>query len=195
MSITLLGLDEAQRALRKLGREKMNIAIAAGVNRTLVQVDRDAKMGMARSLDRPTPFTLNATGMFKANRNRLQATLFIKRIQARYLKYAIQGGTLPTVLEPIEVRTDRHGNIRGKRGGMEKIASMGRNRFIATINGVSGVWQRYGPKARKLKLLVKVGENARRQPRWDFFGIGERTIRGRLQRDVREAVQRELDAL
>lgn len=195
MTVKLLGLEEATAALRKLGRERMNIAIAAGVNRTMVQMDRKLKLEMARTLDRPTPFTLNATGMYKADRNRLQATLFIKRIQAGYLQYAIKGGRLPTVLEPIEVRTDRHGNIRGKRGGMAKIASMGRNRFVATINGITGVWQRYGPKARKLKLLVKASEDRPRAPRWDFYSIGERVARERLQRDVREAIQREMDAL
>jgi hypothetical protein len=173
----------------------MNIAIAAGINRTAVQMDRKLKMEMARTLDRPTPFTLNATKVWKAERNKLRATVYIQRIQASYLRYTIQGGRLPTVLEPINIRLDRHGNIRGKRKGMEAIARQGRKRFVATINGTTGVWQRHGPKGRKLKLLVHVGENRQRSKRWDFFGIGERVARERLQRDVREAVRRELRAL
>lgn len=195
MSVQLLGFDEAQAALRRLGREGMNIAIAAGVNRTAVQMQRATITSMSRTIDRPTPFTLNATAIHRADRNRLSAKLYIRPIQARYLRYAIQGGTLPTILEPIQVNTDRHGNIRGKRGGMQKIASMGRKRFVATINGTTGVWQRHGPGGRRIKLLVKSNENARREPRWDFFGIGERVARQRLQRDVREAIQREINAL
>jgi hypothetical protein len=195
VSVKLLGLDEAQAALKKLGRERMNIAIAAGVNRTAVQMERKLKVEMVNKLDRPTPFTLNAVRVWKAERNKLRATVYVQRIQASYLRYAIQGGRLPTILEPIQVRTDRHGNIRGKRGGMQKIAGMGRNRFVATINGTTGVWQRHGPKGRKLKLLVKSSENKERRPRWDFFGIGERVARERLQSDVREAIQREISAL
>ena len=194
-SVQLLGLDEVQRALSKLGQERLNIAIAAGINRTAVQADRTLKIEMTRTIDRPTPFTLNATRIWKAERNKLRATLSIQRIQAQYLIYAIKGGTLPTILEPINISTDRHGNIRGKKGGMQKIASTGRKRFVATINGTTGVWQRYGAKGRKLKLLVKASKNRERRPRWDFFEIGERVVRERLQRDVREAVQREIGLL
>ncbi len=195
MRVKLLGLKEAQAALRKLGQERMNIAIAAGVNRTAVQIERTEKIEMARKLDRPTPFTLNALRIFKADRNRLAALLFVQPIQARYLRYAISGGTLPTILEPVNIRLDRHGNIRGKKGGMDKIAAMGRKRFVATINGTTGVWQRHGPKARKLKLLVIASRDRQRRPRFDFFGVGERIAVARLQRDVREAIQREIDAL
>jgi len=195
MSITLLGDREVANALRSLGREKMNIAIAAGINRTAVQVDRKLKMEMSRTLDRPTPFTLNAIRTYKADRNRLSAKLFIQPIQARYLHYAIRGGTLPTILEPIQISLDQHGNIRGKRGGMQKIASMGAKRFVATINGTTGVWQRHGPKGRRLKLLVKSNANREREPRWDFFGIGERVARQRLANDIREAIGREIAGL
>lgn len=194
-NIQLLGLDEARRALRSLGRERMNIAIAAGLNRTAIQMQRRSVMDMSRALDRPTPFTLNAPRVLRADRNRLSAKLYIQPIQARYLRYAIRGGTLPTLLEPIEVRLDRHGNIRGKRKGMDAIARQGRRRFVATINGTTGVWQRHGPRARKLKLLVKASENVRRTPRWDFFASAERVARDRLQRDIRDAIARELKAL
>ena len=195
MSITLLGDREAATALRRLGRERMNIAIAAGLNRTMVQIDRDLKTGMTRTLDRPTPFTLNALRTFKADRNRLSAKLYIQPIQARYLQYAVKGGRLETIIEPIQITLDRHGNIRGKRGGLKKIASMGRNRFVATINGATGVWQRYGPKGRKLKLLVKSSQNRQRRPRFDFFGIAERTAQRRLATDIREAIAREIRLL
>jgi len=195
VKLELLGDKEVSAALKKLGRERLNIAIAAGVNRTAVQVDRAEKVEMARRLDRPTPFTLNALGLYRADRNRLQATLFIRRIQAAYLRYAISGGTLPTILEPVNIRLDRHGNIRGKRGGMDKIAAMGRKRFVATINGTTGVWERYGPKARKLRLLVVASENRARRARFDFFETGERVATQRLQRDVADAIQREIDAL
>lgn len=191
-NITLLGDKEVKAALRKLGQEELNIAIAAGLNRTGLRMQRRSITGMSRALDRPTIFTLNATRVLKADRNRLSAKLYIQRIQASYLRYAIRGGTLPTVLEPIEIRLDRHGNIRGKRKGMEAIARQGRNRFVAEINGITGVWQRVGPKGGKLKLLAKVERNARRHPQWDFFGNAEATARRHLRDDVAQALDEAL---
>jgi hypothetical protein len=192
LSINVKGLPEVRGALQKLAAEEINIAIAAGLNRTALRMQRRSITSMPKALDRPTPFTLNAVGLYKADRNRRSAKLFIRPIQARYLKSTIRGGTLPTILEPVQIKLDRHGNIRGKRKGMEAIARQGRNRFVAEINGITGVWQRVGPKGRKLKLLAKVERNARRHPQWDFFGNAEATARRHLRDDVAQALDEAL---
>lgn len=188
MAVRIDGLDDARRALRRLSADVKGQAVANGLNRTALAVERRLKIEMARSLDRPTPFTLNATGRFRARPNRPRAGVFVKDIQARYLRWAVQGGRLPSVLTPISIRLDQHGNIRGKRGGLEKIASMGRRRFVAKINGTLGVWERHGPGGRRLKLLVRADRDSRREPRWDFFAIAERVTQERLARDLREAI-------
>lgn len=63
-----------------------------------------------------------------------------------------------------------------------------RTKFIAEINGVYGVWQRHGPKGRKLKLLVRVDRDARRDKQWDFYKIAERTVQQRLIKDMRDTL-------
>lgn len=215
MSIQLLGFDEAQRALQQLGREKLNIAIAAGLNRTLVQVDRDIKTEMPRALDRPTPFTLNSTRLAKADRNKLTGRLFVMDRQAKYLSTTVRGGRIDT-LTPVGATTDQYGNLAGKKATRKtliKIARrLGRGRlganglpkdmFIGTIHGEYGLWKRFpetrykrsdgGWTARKPDLLVRVDKGVDRRPRFDFFGIAERTAQRRLAADIREAIAREL---
>ncbi len=188
MSVKVEGLPEVTAALRQLAREEVNIVIAAGLNRTSLAIERKEKMALSRDLDRPTPFTLNAVARFKADRNKLNTVVFVRPLQAKYLEIMIKGGTLPTVLTPIQVKLDRHGNITGKRRGLEGIKGRGRAKFIATINGTTGVWQRYGPKARKLKLLVKVDRNERREPQWDFYGLAERTAQAQLRDNIRNTL-------
>lgn len=213
MSIQLLGLDEATAALRKLGRERMNIAIAAGLNRTLVQVERAEKIGMSRSLDRPTPFTLNSMRLAKADRNKLTGRLFVMDKQAKYLGVTVRGGRIDT-LTPAAASTNMHGNLAGKRRGLVAIAQrLGRGRrgrnglpidmFIGEIKGTFGLWQRFDRyrtrgnrwTARPPRLLVKVDKDTLRTPRWDFYGIAERTARARLATDIRDAIASEIKAL
>jgi hypothetical protein len=215
MSITLLGFDEAQRALQQLGREKMNIAIAAGLNRTLVQVDRALKTAMPRALDRPTPFTLNSTRLAKADRNKLRGRLFVMDRQAKYLSTTVRGGRINT-LTPIGATTNQYGNLPGKKAERQTLVKIARklkrgrlgpnglpkDLFIGTVQGVYGLWQRYpgtryrrsggGWTSRKPKLLVRVDENVNRRARFDFFGIAERTVQRRLADDIREAIAREI---
>lgn len=165
-NITLLGDKEAKAALRKLGQERMNIAIAAGVNRTMTQIDRAEKIGMSKALDRPTPFTLNSTRIAKADRNRLSAKLFVMDKQSKYLRYTVEGGRIDT-LTPAAAQTDRYGNLPGKKPSRKALVAIaralksrelsaryGRRRgkassnlprgmFIGEINGTYGLWQRF----------------------------------------------------
>jgi len=186
--INIHGLPEVSAALRQLAREEVNIAIAAALNRTSLAIERKEKMALSRDLDRPTPFTLNSVARYKADRNRLSAKVFVRPIQSKYLETMVRGGRLPTVLTPINVNLDRHGNIRGKKKGLAGIRGSSRKKFIANINGTLGVWQRHGPKGRKLRLLVQVDRNQRRDPRWDFYGIAERTAQERLRNDMRDTL-------
>lgn len=195
MKVEVLGADEVRAALRKLGAE-LPKALADGLNRTALAVERREKVAMSKSLDRPTPFTLNSIRRFKAFPNRLQAGLFVMDRQAGYLRPTIEGAELRDSIVPVlsNIRLDRHGNIRGKHGGLDKIAGTAQKKFVAKINGTVGVWQRYGPKGRKLRLLAFVAKQTPRAKRWDFYGVAEQTVRERLPRDMRDAIDGALRA-
>ena len=216
VSIKIDGLDKVRQMLARVSRDLQGQAVADGLNRTSLAVERRLKVSMTKELDRPTPFTLQGIGRWKARANRLNTVVYIKPTQARYLRYAVEGGTLRSNLTPVvrNVYLDQHGNLQGKRKGLEAIARLikarqvaerynakrrGKGRqsglpagmFIGDVRGVHGLWQRDG---RSLNLLVRSERNARRARRWDFYGIGERVARERLVTDMqaalREAIRR-----
>jgi len=165
-------------------------AIADGINRTMRAVEQTELNALERDIDRPTPFTFNALAIRKANARHLDATLFVRPIQAEYLAALIEGGSIGTVLTPTKrIRLNRYGNIPGKRKGLEGIAARGKRRFVGEVSGTFGVWERYGRGGRKLRLLVSVRKDQARQKQWDFYGIGLRVIRDRLARDVAAAIR------
>ena len=193
ISIRVEGLDQLQRHLRRFP-QAVKTGLANGINRTARAIEQHQLIEMERTLDRPTPFTLNAIKVSpaRADKPNPSAIIYIQPLQAKYLATAIHGGQLPTILTPINIKLNRYGNVTGKRGGMEAIAAKGKKRFIATINGTTGVWERRGRGGRQLKLLVMVKRDQPRQPRFDFYGIGQRVASERLTRDVVEAIHAEL---
>lgn len=180
---------EIERRLNGFAHKIVPPAVAQGLNRTLDAIEQHELNAMERYLDRPTPFTMNALGKRKANAKHWDATLFVKDIQARYLRYAIKGGTLQTTIAPVKIRLNRFGNIVGKRGGLEAIAAKGNKRFVGEVNGVYGVWERFGRGGSRLRLLVRVATNTERRKRWPFYEIGERVAEQRMARDISEAIR------
>ena len=90
-------------------------------------------------------------------------------------------------------------------GGRNKITWLlkKKNVFQGTINGVAGIWQQ--PKQGKqsgggfgttgasgLKLLVAYENTVTRQPRFDFYGIGERSVKKNISIEMDKAIGRAL---
>jgi hypothetical protein len=156
---------------------------------------REAEHALDQHIDRPTPYTARGVKLFKARADRLDAELFIQPDQAKYLKYAIEGGRIPTNLKPTRAtRLNQYGNIPGMQRGLEGIKGRARTKFIGEINGILGVWQRYGRGGTKLKLLVKVERDAPRTARLPWYETAERVASRRLQRDIGVAIGRALQA-
>jgi hypothetical protein len=90
-------------------------------------------------------------------------------------------------------------------GGRNKITRLlkKKNVFQGTINGVAAIWQR--PKQGKqsgggycttgasgLKLLVAYESTVTCQPRFDFYGIGERSVKKNISIKMDKAIGRAL---
>lgn len=189
ITVNVEGLDELTRRLRGISGAVARGA-AAGINRTLAAVEQHELVELERRIDRPNPFTMNALGTRQATERKPEGVLYIKPLQARYLRYPLQGGQLEKLLVPIRgnVKLDRFGNIPGKRGGLDGIAKR-LGGFVAELNGVTGVWRT--DRKGKTRLLVMVAKNVKRRERWDFYGVGQRVIDARLARDLREALAAE----
>ena len=177
-----------------LGRiqTQMRPAVAASLNRTMAAVEQNELVALERDLHKPTPFTINAFGILKASEKYLDTTLYVRPIQAKYLAWAIEGGVLPVILKPTKAGAKlltTYGNIRGKKGGLEGIVGTSKTRFVAKINGIVGVWERYGAKGAKTRLLVRVAYKDPRAKRLRYYEVAQEVVDARFRKDLAEAIR------
>lgn len=188
LTVNLRGIRELDGYLQRLGAD-LPKAQADGINRTARAIEQAELNEFESRLDNPTPFTMNAIFRLPASASRQQLSIGIKDLQAKYLRYPIEGGVVPKTILPINIRRNRYGNIPGKRGGLQQIAGTRGRRFVAEINGTYGVWERYGRGGSRVRLLAMAAKNQRRDKRLDWFGVAERVAEGRLRRDLIEAIR------
>ena len=168
---------------------------------------------MVRELVRPTLFTIKGVRWQGASKNdfktgRLRSRVYLMPTQAEYLRYQIEGGTRTpkgTAIAAVptsNVKLNRYGNLAGGQGSIKRLLAK-KNVFQGTIGGVAGVWQR--PKRGKrsrgdsgtigqsgLKLLVAYESSTQYQPRFDFYGIGARSVRTNISKEMDKAVTKAL---
>jgi hypothetical protein len=163
---------------------------------------------MVKKLDRPTPFSVKVIkwqGAKKADFKvgNLHARVYIMDKQARYLSYQIEGGTRRPTGTSIPVPTrnlklNKYGNMIGGKSRIKRLLNK-KDTFQGTINGIAGIWQR--PKQGKrsgggfgttgqsgLKLLVAYENTVTYQPKFDFYGIGERSVRKNISIEMGKAI-------
>ena len=200
------------KGLARINKEQIPFAAALGLTNTAKRLAEVEKRMIVKQLDRPTRFTLQGIRWQKANKadykvGRLHSRVFIMDKQAEYLKLNIEGGTRRPNRSVIPVPTrntklDKHGNIPGKADKISKLLGR-KNTFQATINGVSGIWQRPARGRRKrggsgtigksgLKLLVAYETTTQYQPRFDFYGIAKRVVPKIIGKEMDKAIKRAL---
>ncbi len=168
-------------------------------------------------LDRPKPFTTNALGVVRANKERMAATVFVKDITAAYLEPYQFGGlnklNSRALLKPV-----------GAKANLDQFGNLPRN-FLRSLKGrkdiyigpvqtkrgiVNGVWQRSVAEGasvatvtragrvrmtRKatntsghLVLLVKFEDAHPARQYLDWFGVAERTVTKSFNREMGKAL-------
>tara|TARA_R110000751_G_scaffold146094_9_gene250005 strand:+ start:10674 stop:11267 length:594 start_codon:yes stop_codon:yes gene_type:complete len=122
---------------------------------------------IARRLDKPTPFTKRGIAFSGANKQGLIASVFVKDIQAEYLRVQEEGGTTTpkgrAFLIPVGQRRNKYGNMtrNAVKAALAKPAT-----FSGRVKGVGGIWQRM--KSGKLKLLIRYEDKTTYSPRLGF---------------------------
>ena len=132
------------KSLKQVEKKEMPYAIEVGLNLTAKDINKRLKHVIPAYIDRPTTFTKNAFGFTRAPKVKQFATLFIKDIQEKYLRWQIKGGQqssrgrfgvpVPTPSKKLNA----YGNIAGRKSGLVK----GKKQFLGKVNGIRGVWQR-----------------------------------------------------
>ena len=136
-------IKDVQKTLTRLERQQLPFATALALTQTAADAKAAIDKQLPQKLDRPTRFTLNAIGVTRATKRLLESTVFVKPIQAEYLKWQIEGGVrrtsgYGTAVPTKNAKLNKFGNIPNRRKGLIRNA----NQFIAVINGIAGVWER-----------------------------------------------------
>jgi hypothetical protein len=129
-------LSSLSKAIAKAERDAQiahNKVINKAAYNTYVWVTKD----LVQAIDRPTPFTRKAVGYTKSTVRNPQAAVFIRRIQAEYLRLSIFSGGAINKVKPVpsKHRENTYGNlprratkakrtftIKAKGGGKDLIA-------------------------------------------------------------------------
>jgi len=175
-------VKEVTKGLTKLQRQQIPFATSVALNKTGQLVLAGLQRTAQKTFDGgATPSTLRALKPPKGLKGRrhniifstkrdLRTTIFLPDWAANYLKYQIDGGIRPTDGSGTGVptrnrRLNKYGNIPGRRSGLVK----GNKQFISTIKGIDGVWERYGPKGRNVRLLIAFEKNPKYRKKFTYF--------------------------
>ncbi|EHL97720.1 hypothetical protein HMPREF9946_04003 [Acetobacteraceae bacterium AT-5844] len=155
------------RKLDDLAKKQVPFAAAQALNETAQMAQISVRRQLPSIFDRPTPFTMNAIGIQRATKGRLEARVFVKDKQAEYLKVQEDGGTrIPkkrAILLPRAIRLNQYGNMA--RGAIAA-ARAKPNVFSGKVEGVPGLYQRL--KKGAAKLLARYIDRATYKPRFGF---------------------------
>ena len=192
-------IKQFSKGLTKFEKKQIPFATAQGINSTLFGLKKEMSKQTEKKLDRPTPATKNGFFIKRANKKTQMGFLAIKDFVAEYLKYQIDGGTrsgskkIPVPYTK-NIKLNKYGNIIGKRRGLIKNPS---KQFIATIGGVTGVFEKYGTGAadyygsQQSKLLIAFKDSVtyNKKP-FDFYTIGRSYINNTYNRNLDKAFRK-----
>jgi len=183
-------VKQLTKNLSEIAEKQIPFAMALTLTRTVQSAQRSEKIAMNRQLDRPTPFTLRGVAIERATKSNWQARVFIKDIQAEYLKWVVDGGTRKPKNKahalPANIRRNKYGNI--PRGKVKKLLQRS-DVFSGKVKGVAGIYQR---TRRGLKLLFAYKAVVKHQPQYRFREVAERRVRQTLARNFTVAMGRAL---
>lgn len=85
-------IKQVMPLLERFTSKQAPFAIAMALTSTAKQVQQAMGLATNTAFDRPTSFTQKAFAYLPARKDKLQAIVFAKDKQARYLKFGVQGG-------------------------------------------------------------------------------------------------------
>ncbi len=188
--------DDIKKVTKKLNsvqRKQLPFAIAQSLNSIAFEARKDVRADMPKHIDRPTTFTLNAAQVKKARKTNLESVVFIEAKRWAYLQYQIDGGTRHPprgTSVPVNVKLNKYGNIPNRRKGIIK----NNRQFIATFNGIKGIWERYGKKRGQIRLVARIHQAVSYTKRLPFVAIVQDSVNKKYVAILDSNLQRALDS-
>ena len=185
-------IKAAEKALGSL-KKQVPFAASLAMNKTAEQIRKVEQAAARTELENPTATTVRGIRYFRSNKRRLEAGVFVIPAIDKFLRYQEHGGTRAprgrTEAVPVDIKLNRYGNIPGRRQGKLKKLANRPDTFSGVIGGVAGLWQRVGPRKRRLKLLVAYEPRTQYKPRWHFYQHAQRTTNRRWARNFERAIR------
>ncbi|MET3431445.1 hypothetical protein ABIC71_000923 [Herbaspirillum seropedicae] len=205
------GQSDVLAALRGSGRDQAPFVMASGLTSMAKAVARVETGTIQRVFDRPTPFTMRAIGVTPATKQNLQAQVFVKDAQAKYLEAQVDGGRrhLKSFEERMTVTAGQlvvlpgdaaprnaYGNI--SKAQLLKIiresgpSSSGRRYFYGKPKGSNlpgGIYARAEQNRRIMPLLVFT-QRAVYEKRFKFAEVAETVVRSEWTQHLAAAFER-----
>jgi hypothetical protein len=204
---TRINLSQIDASLRAIA-DRDRFAVVKALTRTAQDAQREESQHLESVIDRPTPFTLRAIGIVPATKETMQAVVYVRPIQARYLRWLIDGGQrnfkgfelklrgvkiFAYVVPGNSLGLDAYGNIsRADIGRLQRdleSSSASDRYFIGSPKGrpdlPDGLYVR---RAKSISLVLLFSNSAQYQKQFDFFGVGGRTIRERFAVNLARAL-------
>lgn len=212
-------IKEFERKLGAFAYTQLPFATSLAVTEIAKAAALEEQRNEQRVLDRPKPFTTGAIGVLRADKRRMEATVYVKDITARYLEPYQFGGlnvlNSRALLKPVAAvkDLDQFGNL--PRNYIRKLKGradiyIGK---IKTKHGmVDGVWQRTVETTAKVAVMSKTGKirNTRKglntsgklvllvkfqdahpaRQHLDWFGVAQRTVAKTFNREMGKALAR-----
>ena len=162
-------LRDVERDLSDAARRQLPFATSLALNATAEEIQKNETRRLDKALDRPTPFTKKAYALRRSTKRRLEARVFVKTIQARYLEKQEEGGTRQAprraIVLPQKARVNKYGNL--PRGAVKRQLANPKV-FSGKPKGngrTPGIYKRQG---RKLVKLMSYTARAKYEPRLAF---------------------------
>ena len=173
-------VKEVTKGLSRLHRRQIPFATSRALNRTGNLAFKGLRQKARRTFDGgAAPGTITAFTPRNRGPNRniiystkedLRTVLFLPDWAAKYLQYQIEGGVRRTKGAGTGVPTrnkslNEFGNIKGRKAGLVK----GKKQFVATKQGIHGVWEKYGRKGSSVRLLIAFEKNPRYTKKFKYY--------------------------
>lgn len=183
------GVKEIQKELTRKEKKVFPQALKKGLDRTAGDVWAGLKRSMNTFIDRPTPFTKKGLLYKKTTARELTVYIFPKRLQEKYFKWLVFGGTAyeRKVVPSREYPLNAYGNL-------PKNATKQAHVFTGTVRGMYAYFRRRGTKNnRDLQLIGYIPSTRRYTKRWPYFEIGKREAARNIFRNTRKEMDKVID--
>lgn len=206
-------MDVAARWARAMAADQVPFATAVALTRVAADAATELARELPKYLDKPTPFTMRAFSISRADKRTLTSAVFAKDAQAKYLQWQVFGGNrAPSRVAqklPTAIKLNDFGNIpRGEIARLVKLAQAGKRltkasgRRLAVSSKVDlfygdpgngtppGIFKRVvqGDQHRLIPLVLFTKQPAHYQQRLPMRAIVERVVRDRFPAHFRAAL-------